>query len=118
MVSGLLAGFGAVSVKSPPRTKTIDSPSGVNDRSWTSMPSSTSYFVSCRALYSGASATQMLRTPSAFATQAMRPFAGAVARSDANGALMTSSSENCAALETVATNSSAAKRFMPSKRCW
>jgi hypothetical protein len=121
VTAGLLVGFGDVSPpvsRSPPRVKTIDSPSGVNASSAMSMPSSASYFVSCRGLYSGASATQTFRTPSALASQAMRPFAGAVISSDANGALSTSSSENCAACAAAATKSSASSRFMPSRRCW
>src|SRR2546422_4756390 len=56
-----------------PRAKITVWPSGVIRRLDISKPSSSVYCVTCRALNSGASATQTLRTPLLLKTHARRP---------------------------------------------
>src|SRR3954469_22644602 len=77
---GLWAGL-----RLPPRVKTIDAPSGVQQSCEISCPSSAVYDVTMCAAYCGGSATMMFRTPRAFDTHASLPVAEAV-RSLGNGA--------------------------------
>src|SRR6266576_5713416 len=94
----------------------IEAPSGVQRSSPSSAPSSSAYVVNCLPLYAGGSATQMLRVPLAFKTQAILPPVGEAARSDGNGALRTCSSVNCFSWASVRKTVSAQNAIRAQKR--
>src|SRR5712692_8783525 len=75
-----------------PRAKITVWPSGGIRRLEISTPSSSVYCVTCRALNSGASATQTLRTPLLLKTHASRPPFLAATSCEGKGELMTCSS--------------------------